>query len=221
MRTRNMKARGIALLLSIPVLAHAERTVKGTITHDGSGASGLKVEAWDGDPSTDDKMGSAITASDGKYEIHYEKHRWDPNVVGTNFKRPDIYIRVKRHVEGWCDGHTWQSDDKWLEIRRSGTTQDHPMANDLTKNLSVTFPSFTHGEADIGVNMFCDVSFLHVSCFACIGDKKISWTEYGVSGMPTIRHPCSTSTSLPNCTKADRDKIKELNQQLGDPGSYD
>jgi hypothetical protein len=63
---------------------------------DRRGISGLTVEAVDKDLLFDDRLGSTITDSDGRFEIRYEKSDFQEIFFE---QKPDIYIQI-RNTEG-------------------------------------------------------------------------------------------------------------------------
>jgi hypothetical protein len=218
-----MSSRIIWLMFLVPCTALADRKVAGQIKdRNGNPLANVRVEAWDEDAGADDKMGGPVaTNSTGRYELSYRAGKWDPDVPGTTWWRPDIYIRVKARG-GYCDDSTWVASDGWHEIKRSSATEDHRVAQDLTKNLTINdYPLETvHGQATLGQNMYCKSFFLRTSCFACIDDHKISWAEWGFTGVSSVAHPCGDATKLPNCSASDWKKIQALNTNLSDPGYY-
>ena len=59
---------------------------------DKVGFQGLLVEALDKDYKYDDRLGSAITDSEGKFEIRYDEKDFKDAYLD---KQPDIYLRIK------------------------------------------------------------------------------------------------------------------------------
>lgn len=107
-------ARSIVILLctavSSPLVALAEPgPIYGTVYgYDGKPLAGARVTAYDQDKlqsggldliNKDEKMGSSITGSDGKYRItykSYEDKHWDgPKTSAHTNWRPDIYVVVE------------------------------------------------------------------------------------------------------------------------------
>lgn len=207
------------LLLSGDALA--ARTVQGTITDkNGDAAANVRVKAIDDDPwpNPDDLMGQDMTAANGSYAIHYAGGHWDSAPHWWTIWRPDIFIRVSAPVNGWCEDGKWNDNKNFIHLQDSGVTSNHKLRNDLTKNLALTdfpLPDVASGTFTLGSNMHCEVKFfLWTSCFACTaaGDK-ISWDEFGLSGVPRTRSRCDLRP-LPQCTAADRAKISDLDAEL-------
>ena len=67
--------------------------VKGKVIDQrtGSGVGGLRVEAWDKDPGSDDYLGSAVTQEDGSFEIVFNEYLFRELFLDY---RPDLYFKV-------------------------------------------------------------------------------------------------------------------------------
>lgn len=126
----------VAMASVMASTAIARRTVKGRITYeiDDNPVEGARVQAWDSDVGSDDKMGEAFTNSDGYYEIHYEGGHWDPAPDWWTIWRPDIYIKV-----------AISSGGRWIDAGSSEVTGNHPHRDDLTKNLAIKGPAIVYG----------------------------------------------------------------------------
>lgn len=206
----------VGLFLLNSTNAFAKRTVKGTITDkNGNPAANVRVKALDDDwPDSDDLMGTAMTNSNGYYEIHYEGGHWDTAPHWWTIWRPDIFIRVSAPVNGWCDNGDWNPDKNWIHRRDSGVTSNHPHRNNLTKNLQLHNYPLDPIEVHTfqrGVDMWSEVDFFfHASAFGCApnGDK-VEWDEWGIGGPPTSTTRC---WSPPNqkCTDEDYEKIQDI-----------
>jgi hypothetical protein len=209
------------VFLVVPTMAAGERTVRGTITdRNNTPAGNVRVKAFDQDPlDADDYMGFAMTDSNGRYSIGYAGGHWDPSPSHAwTIWRPDIYIRVSAPVNGWCTDKQWNDDKRWIHLKDSGVTSDHPHRSDLTKNLRVEglpLPSIASGTFTLGVNMWCRVDFFfHHNCFACTAaNEKIQWDDWGITGVPRTASRCDVRP-LPNCTDADWGAIRDLDREL-------
>src|SRR6266704_5311667 len=115
-----------------PGAASAARKVYGVVTGLANGApvQGARVEAWDRDYGTDDKMGETLTLADGSYVINYEGKHWDSCPETMTCFRPDIYIRVK--VNG-------------SRVFTSSTHSNQVQQNDLRIDASVPMPARVYG----------------------------------------------------------------------------
>ena len=221
-KTRTVIARGcllaaICLTLLCPINAFAKRTVKGHITDkNGNPAASVRVKALDNDtwPNPDDLMGTAMTNSNGYYEIHYEGGHWDMAPHWWTIWRPDIFIRVSASVNGWCDDGDWDPGKNWIHLRDSGETSNHPHRNDLTKNLQLLNYPLDPVEVHTfqrGVDMWSEVDLIFfASAFGCApnGDK-VEWSECGIGGPPTIATRCWNPPKQ-KCTDEDYEKIRNI-----------
>lgn len=192
------------------------RTVYGYITDkNGNPAANVRVKALDSDLlSPDDLMGTAMTDSNGYYEIHYEGGHWDSAPHWWTIWRPDIFIRVSAPVNGRCDDGEWKPDKNWIHLRDSGVKSNHPHRNNLRRNLQLLNYPLDPIEVHTfqrGVDMWSEVDFFfHASCFGCApnGDK-VEWDSWGIGGPPTIATRCWYPPN-PKCTDADYEKIRDL-----------
>ena len=69
--------------------------VKGKVLDQrtGAGIGGLRVEAWDKDPSADDYVGFDFTREDGSYEIVFDQGMYQELLFDC---WPDLYFKVYR-----------------------------------------------------------------------------------------------------------------------------
>lgn len=102
----------LVLIILAPPEAWAKRTITGRITMpDGGPAKDMLVIAWDeddcstiqdpagiADPIGDDKLGHAVTDSQGYYTITYPGNdngrKWDVDILVNESWRPDIFLAV-------------------------------------------------------------------------------------------------------------------------------
>lgn len=193
------------------------RTVYGTITDkNGNPARNLRVRAMDSDtwPNPDDRMGDAMTDSNGYYEIHYEGKHWDAFPHRWTRWRPDIYIKVAAPVNGRCDNGKWKPDRNWKYLGRSSVTSNHPHRNNLRKNLQLN--NFPLDPVEVhtfqrGVDMWSEIDFFfHGKAFGCApnGDK-VEWSYWTAGGPPKIATRCWNPPKN-KCTPEDIEKIRDL-----------
>lgn len=166
----------------------AKGVVKGRITDkNGRPASGVRVKVMDDDDPSAEEMASGFTDTNGNYQLRYEGKHWDasPSHAWTIW-RPDIFIRVSAAVKGWCDDGEWDSTRRWLHLGDSGVTSNHPLRDDLTKNLRLRNYPLDDPRVQQFVDrksMCCSVDFpFHYSCFGCAASgEKIEWGEFNTS----------------------------------------
>lgn len=193
------------------------RTVYGHITDkNGNPAANVRVRALDNDwwPNPDDPMGTAMTDSNGYYEIHYRGGHWDPKILWWKTWRPDIFIRVSAPVNGWCDDGKWIPGKNWIRLRESGETSNHPHRKNLRKNLQLRNYPLDPVEVHTfqrGVDMWSEIDFFfHGKAFGCApnGDK-VEWDYWTIGGPPKIATRCWNPPHK-KCTNKDYEKIRAL-----------
>ena len=94
----------------------------------GQPLQGYRVRAWDEDwPDSNDFMGEATTNPNGYYLINYAGGHWDPGPHSITTWRPDAFVVAEAQNQF----------GQWSRVARSGTYNDHRLANGLTINLTV------------------------------------------------------------------------------------
>ncbi|CAG1014906.1 carboxypeptidase-like regulatory domain-containing protein [Geobacter sp.] len=156
----------------VPNVAIAEREVYGTVLDKaGKPVAGARVNAWDSDVGSDQKMGEAVTNQNGAYKIQYRGGAWDGRKTSYHTQwRPDIYVTVEIKDE---------QNSPWYKAARSKIYQDHHMS----ENLKVDLVTFTMDLPE-----------------GCLGDYEMEvWKKDAIVEGNSLDHTATRTRIYQNC----------------------